>query len=271
MTVDIPLDRLARSVTSGATLAIPADYAGVSMAMVGPILRLGVRDLHLFCVPTSGIQADLLIGAGAVATIETSAVTLGEAGGAPAFNRAVRAGAVRVMDATCPAIHAALLASQKGAPFSAMRGLIGSDVLANRPDWRVIDNPFAEEPDPVVLIPAIHPDVALFHAPMADRMGNVWIGRRRELASMAYAARCTIVTVERVVDGDLLADETTAAGVLPALYVDGIGVAPQGAAPCGLWGEYDVDTAAMKSYAVTARDPHALAAHIDALTGRVDA
>ncbi len=45
--------------------------------------------------------------------------------------------------------------------------------------------------DPIVLLPAIKPDVALFHAPMADRHGNVWIGRIRELATMAHAAAKT--------------------------------------------------------------------------------
>ena len=49
----------------------------------------------------------------------------------------------------------------------------------------MIDNPFGQDSsgqaDPIVLLPAIRPDVALFHAPMADREGNVWIGRQREL------------------------------------------------------------------------------------------
>ncbi|RAI04549.1 CoA synthetase [Acuticoccus sediminis] len=267
----MPLERLAELIEDGAKLAIPAEYAGVSMAMVPPLLRRGAKDLHLVCVPTAGIQADILIGAGAVATVETSALTLGEAGGAPAFNRAVKSGTIRVMDATCPAIHSGLIASQKGAPFLPMRGLIGSDILANRPDWKVIDNPFSDAPDPVVLIPAITPDVALFHAPAADRFGNVQIGRRRELATMAYASRRTIVTVERIVDGDLMATEASAAGTLPALYVDAIGVAPRGAAPCTLWGEYETDVEAMKAYARAARSPEALADYIDALAGRVPA
>ena len=84
-------------------------------------------------------------------------------------------------DATCPALHAAFQAAEKGVPFMPLRGLIGSDLLAHRPDWKVIDNPFDDD-DPIVLLPALKPDVALFHAPIADRDGNVWIGRDRELA-----------------------------------------------------------------------------------------
>ena len=92
-----------------------------------------------------------------------------------------------------------------------LRGLIGSDVLKYRDDWKVIDSPFGDD-DPIVLLPAIKPDVALFHAPMADRLGNVWIGRIRELATMAHAAAKTIVTVEKIYDGNLMDDPTLAAG-----------------------------------------------------------
>ncbi len=156
------------------------------------------------------------------------------------------------MDATCPAIHAALQAAEKGVPFMPLRGLIGSDLIKVRPDWRVIGNPFAEGGDPIVLLPAIRPDIALFHAPTADRAGNVWIGRRRELATMAHAAARTIITVERIHDGDLLASEETAAGVLPALYVEAIAVAPRGAWPLPLAGEYQRDEAHLAEYATLA-------------------
>ncbi|MEO3999687.1 CoA transferase [Mesorhizobium sp. CAU 1732] len=244
---------MARVIEPGAKLALPVDYAGVSMAMTRPIIERGARDLHLICVPTGGLQVDQLIGAGLVATVETSAVSLGEAGGAPRFNQAAKDGTIRLMDATCPAIHAGLMAAQKGSPFLPMRGLIGTDVLTNRKDWRLIDNPFSETDDPIVLVPAIHPDVAVFHAPMADRFGNVWIGRRRELAAMAYASKVTLVTVERVVEENLLADEMSAAGTLPALYVDSIACAPKGAWPYGLWGEYPTDTAELLRYATMAR------------------
>ncbi|BCH27338.1 CoA transferase subunit A [Mesorhizobium sp. L-8-3] len=247
------LRKLAKHIEPGMRIALPVDYAGVSMAMTQPIIEHGAGDLDLVCVPTGGLQVDQLVGAGLVRSVETSAVSLGEAGGAPRFNQAVKDGAIRLRDATCPAIHAGLMAAQKGSPFVPLRGLIGTDVLRYRDDWRVIDNPFAGAPDPIVLIPAITPDVAVFHAPMADRHGNVWIGRRRELAAMAYASRTTLVTVERLVEGSLLGNETTAAGTLPALYVTEVAVAQKGAWPYGLWGEYQTDTGEILRYAKAAR------------------
>lgn len=247
------LRAMARHVEPGMRVALPVDYAGVSMAMTRPLIEHGAGDLDLVCVPTGGLQVDQLIGAGLVRSVETSAVSLAEAGGAPRFNEAVRAGTIRLRDATCPAIHAGLLAAQKGSPFVPMRGLIGTDVLRHRDDWQVIDNPFADGSDPIVLIPAIRPDVAIFHVPMADRSGNVWIGRRRELAAMAYASTTTLVTVERIVDEDLLSSEITAAGTLPALYVTAVTHAPRGAWPYGLWGEYPTDTAEILRYSAAAR------------------
>ena len=53
-----------------------------------------------------------------------------------------------------------------------LRGLIGSDILKYRDDWKVIDSPFGSD-DPIVLLPAIKPDVALLHAPMADRLDDL--------------------------------------------------------------------------------------------------
>src|SRR6185437_13474448 len=90
------LDELASAIPDGAKLAIPADYSGVAMAATLALIRRGARRLHLVCVPVSGIQADMLIGADCVQTIETSAVTLGEFGAAPRFIEAVKAGAVTV-------------------------------------------------------------------------------------------------------------------------------------------------------------------------------
>ena len=175
----ISVDELATQIHDGARLAVAKDESGVAIAATSALMRRGVRNLHLVTVPVSGLQADLLIGAGCVATIETSGITLGEFGLAPCFTRAVKAGTIRLMDATCPAIYAALQAAEKGLPFMPLRGILETDVLANRPDWKVIDNPF-EAGDRIVVLPAILPDVALFHAPLADREGNVFIGRQRE-------------------------------------------------------------------------------------------
>lgn len=249
---DIPLERLAAAVTDGALLAVPKDSSGVAMAATRELVRRAVRDLHLLCVPTSGIQADILIGAGAVRTLETSAVTMGEYGAAPCFTAAMRETAIAIRDSTCPAVYAALQATEKGLPFIPLRGLIGTDVLRHREDWKVIDNPFVSD-DPIVVLPALRPDFALFHTPLADRYGNVFIGRQRDLITLAHAAKHTLVTVERITDDNLLDDPARAGAVLPSIYVSEIAVAARGAWPVALWDVYPEDEAALARYAALAR------------------
>jgi glutaconate CoA-transferase subunit A len=243
---------LAAAIPDGATVALAQDSVGVAMAATRELVRRGARDLHLVGVPIIGLQADVLIGAGCVRSIETSAVTLGEFGTAPRFAAALKAGTIRVLDSTCPAIHAALQAGQKGLPFMPLRGLIGSDLVRHRGDWKVIDNPFGAN-DPIVLLPAIRPDVGLFHAPLADAKGNVWIGRQRDLLVIAQASKQSMVTVEAVTDEDLMGDETRAAGVIPAIYVTRIALAPGGARPLKFHDHYARDEAAVGRYAAMAR------------------
>lgn len=256
------LARLVSEIGDGAKLAIPKEFSGVAMAATRALLRRGVKDLHLVAVPVCGLQADLLIGAGAVRTIETSAVSLGEFGPAPRFGAAVRAGLVRVVDATCPAIFSGLQAAEKGVPFFPIRGLLGTDLLAQRDDWRVIENPF-QAGDPIVVLPAIRPDVALFHAPLADRQGNVWIGSNRELMTLAHASAATLVTVEEVVESNLLDDPARAPATIPDLYVTRLAAAPRGAAPLGLPGRYAADGATLERYAQMAKTEAGFRAFLD--------
>ena len=143
-----------------------------------------------------------------------------------------------------------------------LRGLIGSDLVAHRPDWKTIDNPYGDN-DPIVLLPAIKPDVALFHAPMADKNGNVWIGRTRDLATLCYASAKTIVTVEKIHDGDLLADPILAAGTLPGFYVEAVAVAENGAWPLPLPDHYPADGAHLADYVKRAATPEGFARYLD--------
>jgi glutaconate CoA-transferase subunit A len=246
------LDDLVARIPDGASVALPPDYSGCAMAAVQALIARRVRGLHLIGVPSLGFQGDMLIGAGCAASLEAAAVALGEYGPAPQFDAALKGGRISMKDATCPAIHAGLQAAERGVGSMPIAGIIGSDLVeARREDWRVVDDPFTGRP--MVYVRAITPDIALFHAALADRDGNVWIGVRRELMTMAHASRRTLVTVERIVDESLLADDRTAAGTIPSLYLDAICLAPLGSRPLGLRGCYGPDEAALRAYVARAR------------------
>ena len=224
-------------IPNGARIALPPDYSGCAMAAVRALMRRPVRDLHIVAVPAGGMQVDMLIGAGCVARVEAAAVTMGENGLAPRFTAALKSGEIEMWDATCPAIQAGLQAAEKGIPFMPLRGIIGSDLLRVRPDWKVIDNPLAAGRPQRTLSSSFRPSCrtsTLFHALKADRHGNVWIGVRRELMLMAHASRQAFVTVERIEDGNFLEDPVLAAGTIPALYISAIAEAKNGAWPIEL-------------------------------------
>jgi len=257
-------EAIAEQIPDGCHLALPPEYAPCAMEVIRALVRRGVRGLRLLGVPQFGFQADLLIGANCVAEVETAAVTLGESGLAPRFTHAAKTGGIRILDTTCPAIHAALQASEKGVPFMPLRGLLGSDVVARRDDWKTENNPFAEgNDDPIVYLPAIQPDAALFHAPRADRKGNIWIGVRRELMLMAHASKATYVTAEEIVDEDLLANPELAPGTIPALYVSAIAQASRGAWPLGLPNLYGRDNDHLAIYARMARDENGFQSYLE--------
>ena len=249
----ISLEAMAASVPDGALLAMPPDNSLPSVALAMALIRRGARGLRLLGVPVSGFATDILIGAGCVAEVETSAVSLGEAGFAPRFTAALKAGTISVRDATCPAIHTMLQAAEKGVPFMPLRGLIGSDILAHRPDWVVQQNPFGPLGDMIVLLPALSPEVAAFQAVMADSYGNVWLGRRRECATLAHASQRALVTVERVVEGNFLEDERLAPGTISATYIEAVTIAQRGARPAALLDEYGFDAAYVAEYASMAK------------------
>jgi glutaconate CoA-transferase subunit A len=233
------------------------------MEAVRALIRRKARGLRLLGVPVLGLSADLLIGAGCVAEVRSSAVSLGEAGLAPRFSEAAQRGEIRIVDDTCPAVHTALQATEKGVPFMPLRGVIGSDLTKDRGDWQVAQNPFSNAKDPILLVSAIVPDVALFHARWADEAGNVWVGRRRELATIAHAARTTYVTVEEARPGDMLEDELLAPGVISATYISGVARAGRGAWPLGVVDLYAVDDAHLAFYAKTARTREGFERYLD--------
>ena len=273
MTDQTDVAALAEQVPDGALVALPPDYSFVPMELIRALIRRGVKDLHAIAVPVSGMAADLLIGAGCLRVMEAAAVSLGEAGLAPSFTRGVQDGSLTMKDSTCPAIHTALQASEKGVPFMPLGGIIGSDIVKYRNDWKVVDDPMGEGNGRILLVPAIRPDVAFVHAPLADRHGNIWVSKRHELFTIAHAAKTTLATYEELHDGDLTEDPVLSAGTIPAMYIGGLARAVEGAKPLGLAGSYGADMDHIRAYAKEARTQEGFDAYLkrEVLGGQAEA
>ena len=260
------VETIASKVEDNCLIGIPADYSGVPMSVTIEIIKRKKRNLRLYCLPLTTIQGDMLIGSGCVKEIETAAVTLGEYGQAPRFQDAIENSKIKIKDSTCPALHAQLQATEKSVPFMPLRGIIGSDLYHNRKDWSVIDNPMkahSKDDEKIVILPAVQLDVLIFHAAKADINGNVQIGRRRELATLAHASKKVYVTVEEIVNEDFFECELKASATLPSLYIDGISLSKNGAWPCGLTDYYTLDSEEMNKYAKAAKHQETFDAYME--------
>ena len=250
------ITEIAEEVKNNSLLGIPADYSGVPMSVTIELIKNEKKNLKLYCLPLTTIQGDMLIGSNCVSEIETAAVTLGEFGQAPRFQDAVINKKIHVKDSTCPALHAQLQATERAVPFMPLRGIIGSDLTKYRKDWKIIENPIktSNQNDlKIIILPAIKLDIFIFHAPRADIKGNIQIGRRREIATLAHASRKVFVTVEEIVEYDFFDNEIEASASLSSMYIDGIAISKKGAWPCGLSTLYEQDALEMKKYASAAQ------------------
>jgi glutaconate CoA-transferase subunit A len=166
-------------------------------------------------------------------------------------------------------MYSMVQAGSMGVPLIAVRGLLGSDILAHRPDLLVIDNPF-NSLEQLVVAPPIRPDVAVFHALKADRAGNAVTPGLRDDLMMARAARHVIVTSEEIVDGELTPQDAMNNTFLPAIDVDVVLHTPHGAHPCGCGDLYSKDHEHFKEYIEAARDESDFRAYLERYVFGVD-
>ncbi len=218
------------------------------MALVRELLRQGRRDLHVVGSAHS-IDVDLLVAAGAVAVCEESYVGFEQdLGLAPAFRRAAENGTVQVRESCCVSILTQLRASEMGLPFLPVRGLKGTDILALHPEYGIVACPFTGEQ--LVALPALTPDVALIHAPLGDRHGNLHLDQPYVLDErFAHASRMVVATVDRLAP----TDELAAAGVVvPGHCVAAVVEAPLGAHPSSCYPGYAYDRPHLAAYLAAA-------------------
>jgi acyl CoA:acetate/3-ketoacid CoA transferase alpha subunit/acyl CoA:acetate/3-ketoacid CoA transferase beta subunit len=147
----------------------------------------------------------------------------------PVFARAYQSGEVEVEHWSFLAFSQRLEAAARGLPAVVTRSIHRSSMAANDGFERV-DTPFGE----VGLLSPLAPDVALLHAPIADRYGNVAVSPPllEGVWGALAARRGAIVTVERVVDS---VQEHAHLVRIPSHRVLAVCEAPMGAHPGGLF------------------------------------
>ena len=235
-------EAVARFVPDGSVVCMgTALEAAIPFAAGHELIRQARRNLTLVG-PISDILFDQLVGAGCVARIVAAWVGNVSAGLGHNYRRACEQGVpapLAVEDHTNLTLAVALLAGSIGAPYIPTRSLLGTGLLESNPGFRSAEDPWSGRP--VVLVPALTPDVAVLHVQRADAQGHAhaWgtLGVTREAA---LAARRVIMVAEEIRSADeILSDPNLV--LAPPMKVAAVVHAPFGAFPSPLQGCYARD------------------------------
>jgi glutaconate CoA-transferase subunit A len=247
------------------------------MAVAYEIIRQGIKDIHLVC-HSHGQALDVLIGAGCVKRLEIAYGGNGRY--APTcirFKKAIQQGELQLEDYSNYQMSLRFLAGAIGIPFISTKSGLGSDLLnlegfsneirkerkvANK-KFAIMQNPFNDDEDNVVLLPALTPDVAIIHAQYAGEDGTIRIkGLTFADIEQAKSADVVIVTCEEIVPRSFIRldpDQNS----LPPFFVDAIVKIPYGAHPTGCFVFYDYDPKHLNLYKKIAGDDKLFRQYLD--------
>jgi glutaconate CoA-transferase subunit A len=257
-------DAIARFVPAGASVCMGAALeAAIPFAAGHEIIRQRVADLTLIG-PISDMLFDQLIGAGCVARFVGAWVGNVSSGLGHNYRRAAEKGLPRpiaVEDHSNFTIALALLAATLGAPYIPTRSLLGTGFLDSNPRFTRAEDPYSG--DPIVLVPAIAPDVTILQVQRADVYGrcHLWgtVGISREAA---FAARRVIVVAEEIWPTERIVADPNLIFV-PDIKVAAVVHEPFGALPSPLQGFYGRATDFFTRYHEASRTPEGFARWLD--------
>jgi glutaconate CoA-transferase subunit A len=249
------LEEAAALVLDGASVGIGGStLSRTPMAMIWALIRAGRKDL--FCARSiTSNEGELLFASETSRHILTSWFSQGIVWGVSRIMRSyTETGRARFEEWSHMAVGLRFRAGAMGVPFLPMRSMMGSDVIGQLPDAKLIDCPFTGEK--LVLVPALDPDIALIHVQRCDAYGNAQIdGLPFMDIDLAMAANRVILTTERIVSNDQIRrapDQTK----IPFMAVDAVVEVPFGSAPHECYGLYEPLFGHLDAYAAQIRrDP----------------
>jgi glutaconate CoA-transferase subunit A len=245
---------IARYVPDGASVAIGlALEALIPHAAAHEIIRQRRRNLTLIG-PISDILFDQLIGAGCVAKVQAAWVGNVSEGLGHCYRRATEQEIPRPLTTESHSnftIGLALFAAAMGSPYIPTRSLLGSDIPRHNLNLRVETSPL--DGSPVLLVPAIAPDVAIIHVQRSDEDGNVhlWGNTGLSQESMLAARNVIIVAEEIVARSVITSDPNRVLG--HSFKVRAVVHEPGGAHPAPVQGYYNRDHAFYHEYHTATR------------------
>jgi glutaconate CoA-transferase subunit A len=236
----------------------------IPFAATHELIRQGFTGLNMIA-PISDMSTDMLIGAGCCNEITGAWVGNVSAGLGHNYRRATEKGIphrVKVNDYSNFTLGMALFGGAYGLPYIAVKSLLGSDIPKSNPLLKLADNPFSEGKDPVVLVPALKPDVAFLSMQRADRFGNAhYWGSYGLTQESSIAAEKIIVLADEIVAPEVIASDPSRV-VIPGFGVNAVCHIPAACHPSPLIGCWTRDNEFFHEYHKLTRDAEGFQAWI---------
>src|SRR5512137_2998518 len=239
------------NIPSGAHVALSGfAITRCTMAFTHEVIRQGIKGLTVSqCV--GAMDADLLVGAGAVERIVYGGGSLDRFGRLACINRGIENGSLQAEEYSSLSVAFRYLAGSLGLPFIPIKSLRGSDLMRQIQERTgsnvgTVTDPFTGSDWPV--LKPLLPDVAIVQVQAADEEGNAWImGPKWDNAEQAKASQRVIVIAEHIVPSDVIRQEPERT-VIPGLLVSHVVELPFAAHPTSVYREYDYDAEQIKCY-----------------------
>ena len=204
------------------------------------IIRQRRRDLTL-ARATPDLIYDQMVAAGCARKVIFSYMGNPGVGSLRVVRAAIESGKLEWEEYSHFGMISRLQAGATGLPFMPMNPTAAGDLEHVNPLHRTVTDPYSGQP--VTVVPALKPDVAIVHVQRADAQGNahIWgiIGEQKEAA---FAAERVILTAEEIVPAEVIRSDPNRT-LIPAFIVDAVCHVPYCAHPSYTQGYYDRDNA----------------------------
>ncbi len=253
-------EAIAQWVHDGDTIYAAGFTHLIPFAACHEIIRQGRKDLTL-ARATPDLVYDQMVAAGCASKVIFSYIGNPGVGSLRILRAALESGQLAWEEYSHFGMISRLQAGAAGLPFMPMNQTAATDLEhANKAYRRVVDPYSGQE---VIVVPALHPDVAIVHVQRADAQGNaqIWgiIGEQKEAA---FAARRVILTAEEIVDDAVIRSDPNRT-LIPEFIVSAVCHVPYAAHPSYTQGYYDRDNEFYLAWDQISQSRQAVQAYLD--------
>jgi len=203
-------------------------------SLIREVIRQRKKNLWV-CGKFTYVAAALLVEGDCASKLDVAFVGFG-----PWLSKAVAEGRLKTYEYSNVVMTYRLQAGAQGLPFIGVRSFGGTDGFI-KSGAKLVKDPFSGKP--VVLLPALNPDVSLIHVHQADVYGNARVfGTGISHVDCALASKKVILSAEEIIETDEFRRDPGRTSI-PHFVVDAVVHAPFGAYPGTVQGRYSSDPA----------------------------